>query len=246
MISWKKSQLHALKITSGNLKQAKTGKPKQRTWRVTFLMFQHSPWPRCKERGMLYVQAVSFPAVEKGLLFPWQTGNIFGLELIRILHPEDLQFLLRGIWRPPVLAKSVNFWALPESLPARLHARLPARHRGSPTRDTARVHGRLRTGNRLPPQKKPYVFNLVFELYINFSELYIKWSRTIYKFLRTIYKISGKIPGLPGESHGIPGQGLRAGKNAIELYPVDWFHQKKDLEYLIILGGLVDSWRCNQ
>ena len=46
---------------------------------------------------MLYVQAVSFPAVEKGLLFPWQTGNIFGLELIRILHPEDLQFLLRGI-----------------------------------------------------------------------------------------------------------------------------------------------------
>ena len=61
------------------------------------------------------------------------------------------------------------------------------------TRDTARVHGRLRTGNRLPPPKKPYVFNLVFELYINFSELYIKWSRTIYKFLRTIYKISGKF-----------------------------------------------------
>ena len=114
------------------------------------------------------------------------------------------------------------------------------------TRDTARVHGRLRTGNRLPPPRKPYVFNLVFELYINFSELYIKWSRTIYKFLRTIYKISGKIPGLPGESHGIPGQGLRAGKHAIELYPVDWFHQKNDSEYLIILGGLVDSWRWNQ
>ena len=172
--SLEKKQLHALKIASGNLKQAKTGKPKRRTWRVTFLMFKHSPWPRCKERGMLYVQAVSFPAVEKGLLFPWQTGNIFGLELIRILHQEDLQFLLRGIWRPPVLAKSVNFWALPESLPARLHARLPARHRGSPRETPQESTGDSGREIVFPPKKT---------LCIQFSI----W--TIYKFLRTIYKM---------------------------------------------------------
>ena len=143
--------------------------------------------PRCKERGMLYVQAVSLPPVEKGLLFPRQTGHIFGLELIPVLHPKDPQFLLRDFWRPPVLAKSVNFWALPESVPTRLHARLHARHRRSP-RDTP-------DEKPFPTAKKTYIFSLVFELYINFSELYIKWSGTIYKFLRTIYKISGKFPG---------------------------------------------------
>ena len=120
----------------------------------------------------------------------------------------------------PLLAKSVNFWALPESFTARLHARLPAKHRGSHARHRKSPR-ETPDGKSSSPPKKPDVFNLVFELYINFSELYIKWSRTIYKFLRTIYKISGKIPGLPGESHGIPGQGLRAGKHAIELYPVD-------------------------
>ena len=185
------------------------------------------------------------PCGWKGPAFPvanWK--HIWPRAHSHILHPEDLQFLLRGIWCPPLLAKSVNYRP---SLKASPHASTQdsPRNTAGVTRDTARVHGRLRTGNRLPPKKKTYVFNLVFELYINFSELYIKWSRTIYKFLRTIYKISGKIPGLPGESHGIPGQGLRAGKHAIELYPVDWFHPKNDSEYNLG-GGLVDSWRWNQ
>ena len=171
MITWKKTQLHALKIASGNLKQAKTGKPKRRTWRVTVLMFQHSPWPRCKERGMLYVQAVSFLAVEKGLLFPWQTGNIFGPELIRI-------YSIRRIFNFCCAASDVlpswrNLWISGPSLKASTQ--------DSP-RDTAGVHARHRKspretpdGKSSSPQKKPYVFNLVFELYINFSELYIKF-----------------------------------------------------------------------
>ena len=151
----KKTQLHALKIASGNLKQAKTGKPKRRTWRVTFLMFKHSPWPRCKERGMLYVQAVSFPAVEKGLLFPWQTGNIFGPELIRIYSirrifnfccaASDVLPSWRNLWiiGPP--------WKPPRTPPRKTPRETPRESRETPQESTGD------SGREIvfPPQKNP-------------------------------------------------------------------------------------------
>ena len=53
----------------------------------------------------------------------------------------------------PLLAKSVNFWALPESFTARLHARLPARHRGSPRETPQESTGDSGREIVFPPQK---------------------------------------------------------------------------------------------
>ena len=100
------------------------------------------------------------------------------------------------------------------------------------TRDTARVHGRLRTGNRLPPPRKPYVFNLVFELYINFSELYIKFP--------------GKFRDFRGNRTGSRGKVCERENTPLNSTRLTDSTKKNDSEYLIILGGLVDSWRWNQ
>ena len=207
-------------------------------------MFKHSPWPRCKERGMLYVQAVSFLAVEKGLLFPWQTGNIFGPELVRIYSIRRIFNFCCAASRTSPPGEICEFLGPPWKLHRTPPRKTPRETPRESTRDTARVHGRLRTGNRLPPQKKPYVFNLVFELYINFSELYIKWSRTIYKFLRTIYKNSGKFRDFRGNRTGSRGKVCERENTPLNSTRLTDSTQKTIQN--IILGGLVDSWRWNQ
>ena len=146
-----------------------------------------------------------------------------------------------------VLPSWRNLWISGPSLKASPHAST----QDSP-RDTAGVHARHRKspretpdGKSSSPPKKPYVFNLVFELYINFSELYIKWSRTIYKFLRTIYKNSGKFRDFRGNRTGSRGKVCERENTPLNSTRLTDSTQKT-IQNIIILGGLVDSWRWNQ
>ena len=136
----------------------------------------------------------------RGKLETYLASSSFAYSIRRIFNFCCAAFDVLPSWR--------NLWISGPSLKASPHAST----QDSP-RDTAGVHARHRKspretpdGKSSSPPKKPYVFNLVFELYINFSELYIKWSRTIYKFLRTIYKNSGKFRDFRGNRTGSRGK----------------------------------------